>query len=154
MYPKNEKNDAILKNLAKIPSKKGDLKKRGFGPGVRLGQSMLGNISFNRKIEKNTNHSQNLEKKGDSKNENLVQGLGQVSLCQVISLSKEKLGKILNYFFKKGKKITKKQKFCPGVRLGQSMLDNRFLKSLQKTTKNHTEKQKFSHFITKMYPQF
>jgi len=37
MYPKNEKNDAILKNLAKIPSKKGDLKKRGFGPGVRLG---------------------------------------------------------------------------------------------------------------------
>ena len=26
MYPKNEKNDAILKNLAKIRSKKGDLK--------------------------------------------------------------------------------------------------------------------------------
>ena len=48
----------------------------------------------------------------------------------------------------------KKREFCPGVRLGQSMLDNRFLKSLQKTTKNHTEKQKFSHFITKMYPYF
>ena len=136
MYPKNEKNDAILKNLAKIRSKKGDLKKRGFGPGVRLGQSMLGNISFNRKIEKNTNHSQNLEKKGDSKNENLVQGLGQVSLCQVISLSKEKLGKVLNYFLKKGKNH-KKREFCPGVRLGQSMLGNTFYKG--KIVKSKTE---------------
>ena len=46
-----------------------------FGPGVRLGCLMLGNISFKKK-------------------------------------NWEKLGKILNYFLQKRKKITKKQGFC------------------------------------------
>ena len=30
-----------------------DSKKRGFGPGVRLGQSMLGNIFYKGKLVKN-----------------------------------------------------------------------------------------------------
>ena len=43
-----------------------------------------------------------------------------------------KIGKVLNYFLKNREKITKKRGFCPGVRLGESMLGNRFLKTLQK----------------------
>ena len=43
------------------------------------------------------------------------------------------MGKILNYFLKNREKITKKKRgFCPGVRLGESMLGNRFVKTLQK----------------------
>ena len=52
-------------------------------------------------------------------------GLGQVSLCQVISLIKEKIGKNTRLLFEKqGKNNKKKRGFCPGVRLGESMLGN------------------------------
>ena len=58
-------------------------------------------------------------------------------------------------FEKQGKNNKKKRGFCPGVRLGESMLGNRFLKTLQKPQekpqKTRKKKQKLSHFITKMY---
>ena len=51
-------------------------KKRGFGLGVRLGESMLGNISYERKIGKSTKLLFEKQGKNIKKREDSVQGLG------------------------------------------------------------------------------
>ena len=50
---------------------------------------------------------------------------------------------MLNYFLKHTEKIKEKRGFCSRVRLGESMLGNRFLKTLQKPQKT-TQKSKDS----------
>ena len=50
---------------------------------------------------------------------------------------------MLDYFIKHTEKIEEKRGFCSRVRLGESMLGNRFLKTLQKPQKT-TQKSKDS----------
>ena len=67
-------------------------KKRRFGPGVRLGQFMLGNTSLKRKIGKKdllTYLKKVKETKVFAKKRGFGPGLGQVSLCQAIYFTKE-----------------------------------------------------------------
>ena len=65
---------------------------------------------------------------------------------------KRKIGKNTKLLFQKQGKNHKKWGFCLEVRIGESMLGNRFLKIVQKPQKKPTKKQRFSHFITKKYP--
>ena len=62
---------------------------------------------------------------------------------------KRKIGKNTKLLFQMQGKNHKKWWFCLGVRIGESMLGNRFLKIVQKPQKKPTKKQRFSHFITK-----
>ena len=62
---------------------------------------------------------------------------------------KRKIGKNTKLLFQMQGKNHKKWWFCLGVRIGESMLGNRFLKIVQKPQKKPTRKQRFSHFITK-----